>query len=66
MSKGIGDALSILSIKPEAQVITAIALFNIGTIIIPDWITGVVLAQDNDINKRTLACLFCLMSSSRI
>jgi hypothetical protein len=50
MAEGIEDALSIVMLKPEARVLAAISLGNLGFVALPDTVTDLTLVADLDDN----------------
>lgn len=55
--EGIEDGLSAALIKPEARILAAISLSNLGQVVLPPNITEVVLIADRDENDQARAAL---------
>lgn len=52
ITEGIEDACVVAMVKPEARVIAAISLANIGAIILPDAAARIVVVADRDDNTK--------------
>lgn len=48
LTEGIEDALSVVMLKPDARVVAAVDLGNMGAVALPPTVTEVVLCADND------------------
>ncbi len=48
ISEGIEDGLTIAMARPEMRVLCAVSLANMAGVALPDAVTGVVIAADND------------------
>ena len=48
ISEGIEDGLTIALARPEMRVLCAVSLANMASVTLPDAVTGVVIAADND------------------
>lgn len=57
ITEGIEDALSCIIAVPEARVIAAISLSNLGQIVLPENVTRVTLVADRDENDQAKAAL---------
>lgn len=55
VTEGIEDALVVRMMKPEARIIAAISLPNIGGILLPPAAKRIVVVADRDTNERALA-----------
>ncbi|MFT6668679.1 MAG: hypothetical protein ACJAVZ_000125 [Afipia broomeae] len=51
IAEGIEDALSAVVLKPEARVLAAISLSNLGHVVLPEAVSNVTLIADLDDNK---------------
>lgn len=57
IAEGIEDALSVVMLLPEARVISAISLSNMGQVQLPDTVSAVTLVADRDENDQAKAAL---------
>lgn len=57
VTEGIEDALVVRMMKPEARIIAAISLGNVGAILLPDAARRLVLVADRDTNAKAMAQL---------
>ena len=57
IAEGIETALSALILRPEARVVAAYSLSNMGAVELPDTVTDVVLIADGDTHAQAVASL---------